>query len=719
MALVRRRTLGGLLAAGLLLGTTLSPAAVAALPPSGSYLQIVAHQDDDLLFMSPDLKDTINAGRPTTTVYLTAGEEDRPPTDVQRTDLTRDDCVHDAGNDPNHPDQKLDREDYAGCRALGAMAAWAGMAGAANPDDPDLWDRESVNIGFDGGSRWVEEDTLKSSNNKIHLVFLNLPEAGDHQEDVRPGDSRDGLNLTYMLNNGATRRTVLSSGSMVELRQDYDVVAVRGVLRGLIDRYNPTVIRTQDPAADPRYRSVINGGQWDPGSNDNHDHDATAQIVGGLVRDIPASDRLLQLVDYRCYNIEDSQVNLDLSQRNDKTAIFARYAAYDANTIGNPDYAQWTQRTYSRYWAGTNWAGRNADGRFQVVAALNGQVFTWAQRPGDNKWVGPDPLAAGDITRVLPGMSIVNDLDGSLQVFAVDANSGDIITTWQNGPDSGWSNRWVSLGNPNAGTPQAANVSYPAVARNYDGRLVVFVKNGNGGVSAKTQILGTKDQFEGTWADLQGGGGVQDGLSAISDTDGRIELFAYNIVNGVGKLSIWYQHDRNGGFTFNQSLPALEPASPPTVGINQDGRLDVFYRRANNSDTQPVGSNVAHTYQLPNANGDWTTQPDDILGQGGFGPVAVGSAPGSGNPDSRIFVFERNRGGGVSGTKQVAPNDAYNRQWTDYGNFISTQPAALADVRNGERMTVFAQADDGSMTMRQQSAAGGAAPFGDWVTLDG
>ena len=37
-------------------------------------LQIVAHQDDDFLFMNPDMAVTLDAGIPVTTVYLTAGE---------------------------------------------------------------------------------------------------------------------------------------------------------------------------------------------------------------------------------------------------------------------------------------------------------------------------------------------------------------------------------------------------------------------------------------------------------------------------------------------------------------------------------------------------------------------------------------------------------------------------------------------------------------------
>src|SRR5579859_7853200 len=42
--------------------------------PRSQDLVIVAHQDDDLLFMQPDLGDAIRRGEPTTIVYVTAGD---------------------------------------------------------------------------------------------------------------------------------------------------------------------------------------------------------------------------------------------------------------------------------------------------------------------------------------------------------------------------------------------------------------------------------------------------------------------------------------------------------------------------------------------------------------------------------------------------------------------------------------------------------------------
>ncbi|MFE3289079.1 PIG-L family deacetylase, partial [Streptomyces sp. NPDC059233] len=40
----------------------------------GSALQVVAHPDDDLFFMNPDLSRSISTGIKVTTVYLTSGE---------------------------------------------------------------------------------------------------------------------------------------------------------------------------------------------------------------------------------------------------------------------------------------------------------------------------------------------------------------------------------------------------------------------------------------------------------------------------------------------------------------------------------------------------------------------------------------------------------------------------------------------------------------------
>ncbi len=68
---------------------------------TGSILNIVAHEDDDLLFLSPDLLHAIQSGRTVRTIIVTAG---------------------DAG----------DGASYWQSRESGSMAAYAQMSGVAN-----------------------------------------------------------------------------------------------------------------------------------------------------------------------------------------------------------------------------------------------------------------------------------------------------------------------------------------------------------------------------------------------------------------------------------------------------------------------------------------------------------------------------------------------------------------------------------------------------------
>lgn len=60
------------------LGTSdpgLATVTVTAPPPPAGSLYFVAHQDDDLLFMNPDIERSIHSGQPTRTVFVTAGDD--------------------------------------------------------------------------------------------------------------------------------------------------------------------------------------------------------------------------------------------------------------------------------------------------------------------------------------------------------------------------------------------------------------------------------------------------------------------------------------------------------------------------------------------------------------------------------------------------------------------------------------------------------------------
>lgn len=81
---------------------------------AGSVVQVVAHPDDDLFFMNPDLSRSLTAGIPVTTVYLTSGEADG-----------RNEAAGGAAKDPEQP---ADRAHYAEARQNGIRCAYAQMA---------------------------------------------------------------------------------------------------------------------------------------------------------------------------------------------------------------------------------------------------------------------------------------------------------------------------------------------------------------------------------------------------------------------------------------------------------------------------------------------------------------------------------------------------------------------------------------------------------------
>lgn len=105
---------------------------------TGGAFTIVAHQDDDILFMNPDLLASIEAGEANTTVYVTAGDAGGP-------------------------------RSYWEGRELGAKAAYSEMTGLQDWADQTI----GVTVGdttFDIVSSYLVDDPT------IRLYFLRLPD---------------------------------------------------------------------------------------------------------------------------------------------------------------------------------------------------------------------------------------------------------------------------------------------------------------------------------------------------------------------------------------------------------------------------------------------------------------------------------------------------------------------------------------------------------------
>ncbi|KAL2819844.1 putative deacetylase LmbE-like domain-containing protein [Aspergillus cavernicola] len=104
---------------------------------SDNTLNIVAHPDDDLLFLNPTILHDFNTGFTVRTVYLTSGDAGQPAP-------------------------------YWRSRQAGTLAAYAQMAGVEN-----VWDESDMGV--------VEKDiplyTLRD-NNKVSVAFMRIPDGG-------------------------------------------------------------------------------------------------------------------------------------------------------------------------------------------------------------------------------------------------------------------------------------------------------------------------------------------------------------------------------------------------------------------------------------------------------------------------------------------------------------------------------------------------------------
>ncbi|MEJ8644621.1 PIG-L family deacetylase [Streptomyces sp. MS1.HAVA.3] len=197
--------------------------AAAVLPASvtsGSVVQIVAHPDDDLFFMNPDLSRSLLSGTQVTTAYLTSGESDG-----------RNEAHGGAARDPEQP---ADRTHYAEARQNGIRAAYAQMA---TGDRTSAWRRTVMPTA--GGGR-AEVDVLITKP-QVHLVWLMLREARS-----TGGDNPASLRGLW---NGRIPAldAQLTSGTPVKEPFSYTKDQLIQAMAGVLEQYRPTTIRMQDP----------------------------------------------------------------------------------------------------------------------------------------------------------------------------------------------------------------------------------------------------------------------------------------------------------------------------------------------------------------------------------------------------------------------------------------------------------------------------------------
>ncbi|GAB1197734.1 hypothetical protein APSETT444_007037 [Aspergillus pseudonomiae] len=250
-------------------------------------LNIVAHQDDDLLFLSPDILHEVQAGRRVRTVFLTAGDAGEVSTG------------------------------YWEQRQAGSQAAYAQMA-----DVSDIWTQSDA--GIDGKN--IPAFTL-AGNPDISLVFLQLPD-GNGVGDGFPSTGSASLQKLW--------QSEISSIQTVNGSTSYTNDELIDTLASLMSDFSPDRINTQD------YTHEYGGG-------DHSDHYTTAYYVQQAAERYSTTHTLTGYTGYPIQSMAQNVFGDDLQAKQSAFFTYAAHdskVCHDVASCGDGNEAQWLQRQH-------------------------------------------------------------------------------------------------------------------------------------------------------------------------------------------------------------------------------------------------------------------------------------------------------------------------------------------------------------------------------------
>jgi hypothetical protein len=232
--------------------------------------------------------------------------------------------------------------------------------------------------------------------------------------------------------------------------------------------------------------------------------------------------------------------------------------------------------------------GGGGGGGSNVIGTL---YHKWQTSAGGSTW-SPYSSLSGNIASDTD-LAIAMNNDGRLQVFVVGTNNQLYYKT-QSAPNSDtWSTAWTSLGGG-----IKADTS-PAVARNNDGRLQVFVVGTNNQLYYKTQSSPNSDTWSTAWTSLGGGLRANTDPIGIANNDGRLQVFVVGTNNQLYYKTQSAPNSDTWSTAWTSLGGGIKADTSPAVARNNDGRLQVF----------GVGNNNALYYKTQTAAGSntWST----------------------------------------------------------------------------------------------------------------
>ncbi|MCX5196947.1 PIG-L family deacetylase [Streptomyces sp. NBC_00249] len=570
---------------------------------AGTVVQVVAHPDDDLFFMNPDLSRSLQAGTQLTTAYLTSGEADG-----------RNEA---RGGEAKDPEQPADRTHYAEARQNGIRSAYAQMA---TGDRTSAW-RRTV-IPTTGGGQ-AELDVL-IARPQVNLVWLQLREARSPA-----GDNPDSLRGLW---NGAVPAlgAQLTSGTPVRQQFSYTKDQLTESIAGILALYRPTTIRMQDPTPG-RYADT---GKY----TDHQDHMYGARFVQAataLYAERVADRPHFSVQNYLGYHNGTLPHALDPQTAETKTGFLRTYAwqdrtdycgspsgCGDRKVAGSPTGRNWAQSLRYARADQTSWLTAGTPGRLWAFAVLDGRMAVW-NRDRAGTWTGPALLPG---TGIDPGACASRLPDGRVAVLATRTTLGprpadyrrDVVYAVQAAPDGPFG-PWQSLGTPEAGDePGTSAISAPAAAVDAAGRLTVYVRDTRRTLRARVQ------QPSGGFTDWQrlGGEDLQSDPVAVVDTAGRRHVYATT----TGSVLAWTQPAP--GAPLAGPFPTNLPATTVPLSATPDGAgIRLYFRR-------PDSGVVRSALSTAGPGAPQLSSVTESGGRAGYGAVGVAGRLLTGRADT-------------------------------------------------------------------------------------
>jgi len=276
-----------------------------AAPCTTSVMTIVAHEDDDLLFVSPDLLHAIAGGQCARTVLVTAG---------------------DAGAG----------QGYWSSREAGSRAAYAEMAGVL-----DSWTQTDAGV----PGHPMPLFTLAAAPN-VSLVFMRLPDGNGGGN----GFGATGHESLQKLWNGNITTMLAVDGS-----SSYTRTSLIDSLAGLMGSFQPAEVRTQDYV-----------GSF--GDGDHSDHHAVATFARAAHQQYATTHTFTGYVGYDTASRPINVSGVDLAGKQAAFLAYAPFdvaVCQSASGCAGTSYGDWLQRQYV---AGSE-SGGGAAGESNIAGA--------------------------------------------------------------------------------------------------------------------------------------------------------------------------------------------------------------------------------------------------------------------------------------------------------------------------------------------------------------